>query len=46
MRNGNIKNCASLIEYFSWMEDHLKSNPDSEMTEFTAAEKLEEFRRT
>ena len=28
------------------MEDHLKNNPDSEMTEFSAAIKLEEFRKT
>ena len=28
------------------MEDHLKKNPDSDMTEYTAAEKLEEFRKT
>ena len=28
------------------MEDHLKNNPDSEMTEYTAAKKLEEFRKT
>ena len=48
MRNVNIKNCASLIQYFAWMEEHLKQNPDSttEMTEYTAAKKLEEFRKT
>jgi Xaa-Pro aminopeptidase len=27
MRNANIKNCASLIEYFAWMEDFLRKNP-------------------
>lgn len=46
MRKVNIKNCASLIQYFAWMEDHLKKNPDSDMTEYTAAKKLEEFRKT
>ena len=46
MRNVNIKNCASLVQYFAWMEDHLKKNPDSDMTEYTAAKKLEEFRKT
>ncbi len=46
MRNANVKSCASLIQYFAWMEDHLKNNPDSEMTEYTAAKKLEEFRKT
>lgn len=47
MRNANIKSCASLIQYFAWMEDFLKKNPDqTEMTEYTAAKKLEEFRMT
>lgn len=46
MRNVNVKNCASLIQYFAWMEDHLRNNPESEMTEYTAAKKLEEFRMT
>ena len=47
MRRVNIKNCASLAEYFSWMEHYLKTNPDqSEMTEYTAVHKLEDFRRT
>jgi Xaa-Pro aminopeptidase len=46
MRKVNIKNCASLVQYFAWMEDHLKKNPDSDMTEYTAAKKLEEFRKT
>ena len=27
MRNVNIKNCASLIQYFAWMEEHLRTNP-------------------
>lgn len=46
MRNANIKNCASLIEYFAWVEDHLKLNPDTELNEYTAAKKLEDFRKT
>ena len=46
MRNANIRNCASLIEYFAWLDDYLKSNPHSNLTEWTAAEKLEEFRKT
>jgi Xaa-Pro aminopeptidase len=45
MRKVNILNCVSLIEYFSWMEDHLKHHPDSDMTEYTAAVKLDEFRK-
>lgn len=28
MRKANIKNCASLIQYFAWMEDFLRKNPD------------------
>lgn len=46
MRNANIKNCASLVEYFAWMEDQLKNNPNHNQTEYTAAKKLEEFRMT
>jgi Xaa-Pro aminopeptidase len=47
MRKANVKNCASLIQYFAWMEDYLKKNPDQkDMTEYTAAKKLEEFRKT
>ena len=47
MRNANIKSCVSLIQYFAWMEDYLKRNPDQEdMNEYTAAKKLEEFRMT
>lgn len=46
MRNSNIKSCASLVQYFAWFEDHLKNNPDSDMTEYSAAKKLEEFRKT
>lgn len=46
MRRVNIKNCASLVQFFAWMEDHLAKNPDSDMTEYTAAKKLEEFRKT
>ena len=45
MRNVNIKSCASLVQFFAWMEEHLRTNPESPMTEYTAAEKLEEFRR-
>ena len=45
MRNANIKNCASLVQYFAWMEDNLHKNPDNkDMTEYTAAKKLDEFR--
>ena len=46
MRRVNIKNCASLIQYFAWMENHLKTQADTDMTEYTAAKKLEEFRKT
>ncbi|TNV80867.1 hypothetical protein FGO68_gene9209 [Halteria grandinella] len=46
MRRVNIKNCASLIQYFAWMENNLKNNPDHDFTEYTAAQKLEEFRKT
>lgn len=45
MRRANIKNCVALIRYFAWVEEHLKTTPDSDLTEFSAAEKLEEFRK-
>lgn len=45
MRNVNIKNCVALIEYFAWLEEHLKNNSETDLTEYTASEKLEEFRR-
>jgi Xaa-Pro aminopeptidase len=37
MRKVNIKNCASLVQFFAWMEEHLKTNPQTDMTEYTAA---------
>jgi Xaa-Pro aminopeptidase len=45
MRNANIKNCVSLSSYFGWLEDHLKNNPETDLTEYSAAQKLEDFRR-
>lgn len=45
MRRANIKNSVSLVQYFAWLESHLNSNPDTDLTEFTASEKLEDFRR-
>lgn len=45
MRRANIKNCVALIRYFAWLEDHLKNNSNTTLNEYTAAEKLDEFRR-
>jgi len=45
MRNANIKNCVALAKYFAWLEDTLKSNPDSGLTEYDVAQKLTEFRK-
>ena len=45
MRRSNIRNSVSLIQYFAWLEDHLKHNPETVLNEYTAAEKLEEFRK-
>lgn len=36
MRSANIKNSVSLIQYFAWLEDHLKHNPDTTLNEYTA----------
>ena len=45
MRSANIKNSVSLVQFFAWLQDHLKHNPETTLNEYTAAEKLEEFRR-
>ena len=45
MRSANIKNCVALARYFAWLENTLKSSPDSGLTEYDVAEKLTEFRR-
>ena len=45
MRRVNVKNSVSLVQYFAWLEDHLKNNPETNLTEYSAAEKLEEFRK-
>jgi len=45
MRRVNVKNSVSLVQYFAWLEDHLKNNQETDLTEYSAAEKLEEFRK-
>lgn len=43
MRNVNVKDCAALAKYFSWLEKEL-SQEGHGLTEFNAAEKLYKFR--
>jgi len=45
MRRVNVKNSVSLVQYFAWLEDHLRNNPETDLTEYSAALKLEEFRK-
>ena len=45
MRSANIKNCVSLVEYFAWLENELVNNKNQELTEYTVAKKLDEFRQ-
>lgn len=45
MRSANIKNCVSLAQYFAYLEDHLMKTPETDLDEYLAAEKLEEFRK-
>jgi len=45
MRRVNVKNSVSLVQYFAWLEDHLGNNPETDLTEYSAALKLEEFRK-
>lgn len=43
MRNVNIKDSAAILKYFAWLEKELK-NENHGQTEYTAAQKLYEFR--
>lgn len=44
MRNCNIRDCAAIMKYFGWVENELKSNPDSNLDEYTGARKMDHFR--
>ena len=44
MRNANVKNCVSLVQYFAYLEDHLMKEPETTLTEYYAAHKLDHFR--
>lgn len=33
-----------MIKYFGWLENELKNNPDSGLTEYDGARKVEKFR--
>jgi Xaa-Pro aminopeptidase len=44
MKNCNVRDCAAIVKYFAWLEHKLKSNPDSGLTEYDGARKVEEFR--
>lgn len=43
MRQSNIRDCAAIVKYFSFLEEELKK-PEHGMNEFTGAMKLLEFR--
>ncbi|KAI1305957.1 Xaa-Pro aminopeptidase 1 [Halotydeus destructor] len=44
MRRAHIKDAVALCEFFAWLEEEL--NKGQEVTEISAADKLEEFRKT
>ena len=43
MQRANLRDCASMVKYFAWLEEALK-NPDHTVTEYDAARKCEEFK--
>jgi Xaa-Pro aminopeptidase len=44
MRTCHIRDCAAVIKYFAWLENELKSNPDTVITEYDGARKVDYFR--
>ena len=43
MQRANLRDCASMVKYFAWLEEALK-DPDHTVTEYDAARKCEEFK--
>lgn len=43
MKRAHIKDAVALCEYFAWLEDSVSR--DEEVTEISAADKLEELRK-
>ena len=43
MRKSNLRDCASMIRFFAWLEESLQ-DPNHTVTEYVAAEKCEEFK--
>jgi Xaa-Pro aminopeptidase len=43
-RECNLYDISALVKYFAWLENELCVKNNTELTEFAAAEKLEEFR--
>ena len=43
MRQANLRDCASMIRYFAWLEESMQ-DPNHTITEYVAAEKCEEFK--
>ena len=41
--SAHIRDGAAVVEYFAWLEDQM--NQTNDLTELSAAKKLEEFRR-
>ena len=43
MRQANLRDCASMVRYFAWLEESMQ-DPNHTITEYVAAEKCEEFK--
>ena len=44
MRQANIRDTAAIMKYMAYLEEELKK-PDHNVTEYTGAEKLLEYRK-
>lgn len=44
MRNCHIRDCVALMKYFGWLENELRTNPNSGLTEYGAAQKIDYYR--
>lgn len=44
MRASNIRDCAAIMKYFGWLENEVNINPDSGLTEYDGARKVDSLR--
>lgn len=44
-KNAHVRDGAALVKFFAWLEDALNNDPTNTITECSAADKLEQFRK-